>query len=1412
MSQETNNTAGAAVVRWTVDGVAQEHPLVDTVSIGRHSSSQLTLHDPERRISRHHAQISRTANGDYELTDLGSANGTLLNGVALTPHQPALLRDGDQLTIGSIVLDFILPPQTNDLLLATGLWFGATTTTINLPRPIVGWLELPNGKRRLLEGETRVGRSVKNDIALEDDTQVSRNHATIRHLDGHYILSDLGSANGVRVNGELVQNPRELQDQDQIQIGHTTLRFLLAPLSETPGETGFVSQVGLDLGGSRTSLFDVLGADGVAPQGNLREVTTLFADMRGSTALSERLNNPEQTTVIVNKIFDALTTEIVRYEGWVVKFAGDNIMAIFGAPKAHEDDPERCVKAALAMLAALEKINRQMRRQLGLAIELRVGIASGLVVYGEVGGGDFRRLDVMGPSVNLASRLEHISRVGHITVSEAVYTRARRSFVFTALQPQELKGIRGLVQAYEVVRERGSTELQEESGAIDYLIGREDEVAQLRTALQEVRSGVGRLLAIVGDAGIGKSQLLTAFRRAESEEAAAAGDTLRENDWVITRAISYESAASYALFGNVIEALLGLDGQESIDRGQLTAALTAALPTIDEQTRNEYLAMTGQLLGVRVDTSALSGMDARVRRNLLMSFVRALVRQRAFPEGFEHPRVLVIALEEMQWADAASMTALGELVDLIASVPLLLILTYRPEWSHSWANRSFYRQINLAELTPAQSRLFLRSLLGNAELQDAVAERIIAQCGNNPLLLEETVRVLQTRKILVAQGGQWVLTGDLSAMNMPSTLVGLLMARLDRLSEQDRLVLQRAAVIGRSFTYRLLALVTGMDDLLEESLDRLQEAELIVEDTMATELEYRFKQGIVQEIAYNNILERERRDLHGQVGAALESINAEYSNEQLEVLAYHYTRSTNRRKAIEYLLLSGTRARQLFAHSTALAQFEEALTKLRGLAPHEIAQEPTLPLRTHEALGDLYFTDADFARAQERYEAGLATVSVPLTDRARLWQKLGRLWEQRGEGRRALNAYEQGIGLLSGAAPQELRSLQASAARAYTMLGEFTHAQEMAESALAPITRSGMGGATMPDSQAKADAHHALGLAAFARGATDEAIDHHLKALLLWEEVGDTTGMQESYYELGALYWARGQIERAFEHLAGVSTMLRIGVGDLDDDPIAQRRQARELVLQTPLPPMGDAQGELAPVERYYRSSLAAAQQMGDRWGMAQIGYRVGLLLFRQGEYDRALGYLRKSLNEAERIGAREVVAATSIALGRIFVDRNDTSGVQYLERGIAIAEAIEGALTLTTGRLFLTDALRCQGDLAGAAREEEGAFLLATRLGHQFTLGLTHRMMGRMAAGQQNWPMADRHFRLAHELFTAVDAQDELGRTLTDFALMWHEWSGAGNGAIPEGATVMLQQAAQIFARLDMQSDLRVARALLTR
>lgn len=1395
-------------LRWSGAAGGEETVVLDRrVTVGRSKDNDVALKD-DAEVSRHHAAIVPSGTGECQLTDLGSTNGTFLNEEPIVAQRPFVLQPGDRIRIGSTTFTLVMPDAqaggaSTRVFVKTVLPDG--TTAVSLSNATVGWLEWPDGERRILGSETRIGRSDENDVKLEGDSQVSRRHALIRRIDQRYLVSDLGSTNGVRVNGEPVVRPRALQPGDAVEIGNTTLRFILAPIEQ--GEANLGSFTLVDAPSPSETWFFAPG-DGAAAENvaELREATILFADMHGFTALSARLKSAEKTFLMMNEVWRQVTPEIDRYGGTVFKYGGDNVMAVFGAPVSHEDDPERAIKAALAMGVALERFNQELRRRLGQTLQLRVGINTGDVTYGEVGGIGHKSLDVMGDPVNLAARLETASRVGYITVGESTYERAKRSFVFTPLAPlTNLKGISVPVQAYEVVRERHAGEIVEEVTGADYLIGRDAELAQLRAILNDVRSGHGRLLGIVGDEGIGKSQLLAAFRRSSD----AVGLT-----WIVARSSSFESAAesttSYALLGSVVRSLLDLASEDGLDRARLAAALAAALPQVDERVRAEYLALAGQVMGVKVSGSAIAGLEAKVRRKLLMGLVRALVTGKLFPEGphqdLASARPLVIALEESQWADPASVEALDELVDAVPHLPILVLMTYRPEWTHGWTGRSFYRQITLAELTPEQSRRFLGHLLGGAALPAAIADSIIAKYGNNPRLLEEVAKMLRDRQVLVAQDGQWTLTSDIALI--PATLRQMIMARIDRLSEQDRTVLQRASIIGSPFTYRQLAQVVEVDD---DSLARLKDGEFLVENLLAAEQEYSFKLPIIQEVAYNTILGADRRTLHGHVGEALERLAGKNTDEVLEKLAYHFNRSGNRRKAIEYLLLSGEKARRLYDNKTAIAQYEEAFEKLRGLNSQELGRGSPLALRLNEALGDVYFAIASFARAQERYEAGVALDDLDVADQARLWQKLGRVWEARGEGRKALESYEQGMALLTTAAPRRLAGLQAAAARAHARLGEYERATALAKAALA-VTDGIM--LNERERRTQADADYVLGLVAYAAGRPDEALEYHLRALGLRQELGDTAGMQESYHELGSIYWSRGQLDRAFEHLVSLTALLRLNSDEIEAARLRRMRERRDEAGLTPLPLADEAASELAPIERYYRNGLVAAQQVGDGLSVATIGYRVGELLYRQGEYQRALAYLRTALAEADRIGARDVAAAASVTHGAILVAQGQGAmGLSYLERGVTLAEAVGSAAALVEGQIRLAEARLALGDMEGALREEQLGFIRATQVGHLLLLGLTHRIMGRSAAARGDWNLADRHYRQAYDYCLTVDAKHELGRVLVDFAMMWRGWAatatpGLDNAAMLEQAQQMLQQAVGLFAHLDMQADLRAARA----
>lgn len=780
--------------------------------------------------------------------------------------------------------------------------------------------------------------------------------------------------------------------------------------------------------------------------------------------------------------------------------------------------------------------------------------------------------------------------------------------------------------------------------------------------------------------------------------------------------------------------------------------------------------------------------------------MRNLIRAREGLAGRDAGRPLVLVLEELHWADSASVEILGELVDAVATAPLLVILTYRPDWAHPWGARSFYRQITLPELTAAQSRELLRALLPEATLADVLAAQISAQCGNNPLLLAETVKTLRQRGLLVAQAGAWRLTADLSAMALPATLVGLLMARLDRFPEGDRATLRRAATIGRAFTYRLLAALPDTPAMLAEQLERLCDAELIVEDPQATEPTFRFARPVMQELVYNSILEQERRELHGQIAHALEAATPEPTDEQIELLAYHYERSAERLQAIRYLLRSGLRARRLAANAAAIERLTAAEGKLRGLTAGESGRAGALAAQVHTALGDTYLAEADFARAQERYEIALTCTPLDPDERAHLWRQIGRVWERRGEGRKALGAYEQGerAGVLR---PATRAELGLAAARAHALLGADERARVAAEAALAEVQQISVN----ERARIEAAAQHILGTVTANAGRTDDALAAMGRSLALYRDLGDAVGVQESYHELGALYWSRGQIERASEQLLGVTTLLHLQLGEAT--PARGTGEG-----DTPPPPTDEGHGDLVPLERYYHSGLVAARRGRDRWGAVQIGHRIGQLLFRQGEAARAAEYLRQATREADGLGARAIVASANIASGAIAAAAGDLTGVALLERGVLLAEALGINPLLVEGRLRLAVARQGFGDPQAARQDGQIAFLLAIHLGQQPLLGLTHRLLGRLAAGRGEWALAERHLRQAQEIYAAIGVQDGLARTLLDWAALDHAQARAEGRPVPPDVAVLIAEASPTFARLGMRADERAARALLAR
>jgi ABC-type oligopeptide transport system substrate-binding subunit/class 3 adenylate cyclase len=714
---------------------------------------------------------------------------------------------------------------------------------------------------------------------------------------------------------------------------------------------------------------EVLGEDltGLANlsglQGERKLVTIMFADISGFTALAETMD-PEAVRDLMNACFEQLVPVVERYEGTVDKFIGDEIMALFGAPVVHENDPERALRAALEMVDALAEFNAEHSTELGL----HFGINTGLVIAGGLGTRERQEYSVMGDAVNLAARLENASERGEILVGPDTHRLAKSLFEFEALEPMRVKGKAEPVPVYRLLAAKAVPgQVRGVAGLESPLVGREAEFQALREAVERLQAGAGGIVTLMGEAGLGKSRLVAELR----EESA-------NPQWVEGRCLSYGTSIAYLLWLDVLRGLLGVTAEDPpvAARDKLREQVELLCPGQVEAiypylTRLMSLPVTGE------DETALRDLEGEKIKTGTFRAVESLLESAAWK------RSLVAVCEDLHWADPTSIELMEELLPVTDRAPLLLLCVFRPETEHGcWhiretaARRLRHRHTNLwlDPLSTAESEALVGHLLRAERLPVELRDRILGHAEGNPFYVEEIIRSLMDSGVIACNeaSGRWQATRDVADIAIPDTLHGVLVARIDRLQEETKRVLQLAAVVGRVFLYHVLAEFARKEQELDGHLLTLQREEMIRERARLPELEYIFKHHLTQEAAYNGLLKKERRLYHRQVAEALGRLFPERVEEQLGLLAHHWERAGAAEKATEYLLRAGDQARMAYAHREAIDYYQRALKILKEREELERAA------RTLMKLGLTFHTAFEFRRARRAYQEGFA-----------LWQRAG---------------------------------------------------------------------------------------------------------------------------------------------------------------------------------------------------------------------------------------------------------------------------------------------------------------------------------------------------------------------------------------------------------------------------------------
>ena len=655
--------------------------------------------------------------------------------------------------------------------------------------------------------------------------------------------------------------------------------------------------------------------DSIVADGERKTVTALFADIKGSTELEQDLD-PEEARAIVDPALKLMIDAVRRYDGYIVQSTGDGIFALFGAPVAHEDHPQRALYASLRMQEELRRYGSKLQAEGRAPIEIRVGVNTGEVVVRSIstGGGNVEYTPI-GHTTNLASRLQSIARTGSIVTSEATRNFCEGYFVLKPLGATKVKGVSEPVNVYEVTGLGPlRTRLQRSAGrGLSKFVGRQAEMDSLKRAAEQAKAGRGQIVAAMAEAGVGKSRLFFEFK------------AISQSGWMVLETFSVSHGKASAYFP-VIDLLRNyFDISATDDERKRREKVTGRVLALD-RSLEDTLPYLFSLLGIVEGDDPLAQMDGQIKkRRTLEAIKRILLR-----ESLNQP--LIVIFEDLHWIDDETQGFLNLLAESIGTARILLLVNYRPEYSHQWNSKTYYTQLRIDPLGEESADEMLTALIGDGAEVAPLKRLIIERTEGNPFFMEETVQVLLDEGALVRDGTSARLTKALGELKIPPTVQAILAARIDRLSADEKDLLQTLAVIGKEFELSLVRAVTAKsDDDLNRILNDLQLSEFIYEQPAVGDLEYTFKHALTQEVAHNSILSERRKLLHERIGAAIESLGAASLDDHINELARHYGRSGNVRKALEYLGLAGQQAHRRLAHSEAIVHLNAALQLLKSL-------------------------------------------------------------------------------------------------------------------------------------------------------------------------------------------------------------------------------------------------------------------------------------------------------------------------------------------------------------------------------------------------------------------------------------------------------------------------------------------------
>jgi class 3 adenylate cyclase len=735
-----------------------------------------------------------------------------------------------------------------------------------------------------------------------------------------------------------------------------------------------------------------------ALEGERKQVTVLFADLKGSMELlADR--DPEEARKLLDPVLERMMEAVHRYEGTVNQVMGDGIMALFGAPVAHEDHAVRACYAAIDFQRAMRQLTDALRLSHGLTVHARVGLNSGEVVVRAISSDLHMDYTAVGQTTHLAARMEQLASPG-TTLLTADTLRLVEGYVeVKPLGAMPVKGLPAPVEAYELTGAgpRRSRLSAAAARGLSRFVGRDAELDQLREALGRTAQGHGQVVAIVGEPGVGKSRLVWEVTHSH-----------RSHGWLVLQAgsVSYGKATPYLPVVDLLKGYLQIADRD--EPRAIREKVTGKLLTLDRALEPALAALLA-LLDLPVVDRRWEALDPAERRRRTMDALRRLLLR----ESQVQP--LLVVFEDLHWVDAETQALLDRLVESLPTARILLLVNYRPEYRHEWGGKTFYRLLRLDPLAPENSTALLEALLGGDAGLQPLKQLLLARTEGNPLFLEESVRSLAGEGVLAGERGAYRLAKTLDAIHVPATVQAILAARIDRLPAEDKHLLQTAAVVGLEVPVAVLATVTEVSaDTLADQLARLQAAEFLYETRLFPDVEYTFKHALTHEVAYGSLLQDRRRGLHARAVAAIERCFSERLAEHVERLAHHALRGEVWEQAVIYLRQAGRKAAERSAHREAAACLEQALDAVQRLPESRARGEQTIDL--HLYASSAWRAAADGTKSAEHARKAQALAEA-LDDEHRLgqaWRELAVCAWMAGDSDRAVDLNHRALAIATG--------------------------------------------------------------------------------------------------------------------------------------------------------------------------------------------------------------------------------------------------------------------------------------------------------------------------------------------------------------------------------------------------------------